>query len=74
MRNTLYLVEVGLKYLPRGSLEVCSPKRSKILMDYGMIGPLGLPALIFFVVFIGFYTILSGSRLSGPFLLGLRIG
>lgn len=32
-----------LKYLPRGTLEVCSSKRSEILMDYGMIGPLGLP-------------------------------
>lgn len=33
-----------LKYLPRGSLEVCASRRSEILMDYGMIGLLGLPA------------------------------
>lgn len=37
--NTLYY-EGGVKYLPRGSLEVRSTERSEILMDYGMIGPL----------------------------------
>lgn len=30
-----------MKYLPRGSLEVCSAGQSEILMDYSMIGPFG---------------------------------
>lgn len=41
-----YIIWTGVKYLPRGTLEVCSSERSEILMDYGMIGPLGLPAEI----------------------------
>lgn len=41
-----------MKYLPRGSLEVCASKRSEILMDYGMIGLLDLPADILQVFYL----------------------
>lgn len=48
MRGAEYIIlgGAGVKYLPRGTLEVRSTKRRKILMDYGMIGLLGLPHIL----------------------------
>lgn len=53
VRNTLYQGKVGvrLKYLPRGSLEVCSTVRGKILMDYVMIRPTGWFTCVYFARF-----------------------
>lgn len=36
-----YIIPRGVKYLPRGTLEVCSASQGEILMDYSMIGPFG---------------------------------